>query len=980
MLESLNLYGRLRQIFIKYTIIVMVMVTIIFCIVGYYKEKQKILHDIKHKVDMFINLSENFLNKYNDSIIPISKKLSMLDERINSFFEWSQLINDEDNFFILKKGFVVSATSSKYKGMLNFDMSRIDFYKKRPVSDVYQSLFTGKSVVANIYDLPNGSLLIIERDLSYFIPIVNDFMDKYFSPESFFFILDGNGEVIYHPDKKLMESRHNLGFELEKKFFSIPFSDLKMIIINNNLYLSFSMELNKPKGWELFFLVSYAHFVSSILMNVLWQILIVLTALFVLSIVIKRFIDSDVTKPFMNISNFLGDIKSIEDIKDIPIKKDYKVKEFQKIIEVVEGMITNIKDSYEMISRNEEKFRLLSDFSPVWIYWIDSSGNFVYMSPAAEKITGYEIKDFMDDPSLMEKIINSSDRMMYEEHHKIVMKKGEDIPIEYRIMRRDGETRWIRHICKKIYNIKGEFLGIRGSNIDITLRKDYELQLIQQKELLYITLESIGEAVISTNKDGRIVNLNKEAQRLTEWTKEDAVGRDLQEVFQIIHEETLNPLPSPVEIVLKKNEVVNLSNKTVLLSKSGKKYVIADSAAPIIDNDGNITGVVMVFRDETAKKIFEAESLKASKLDSLSVLAGGIAHDFNNILTAIIGNISLCKYLIDEGSKIYKKLDIAERAAEKAKDLVAQLMTFAKGSMPVKKNISIKTLINDLVNFLLSGSNAIAEVDIDDDIWNVYADEVMITQVIHNILINAEQAMPTGGKVTIKAENVIINVNSTIPLNPGRYVKISISDTGIGIPKATIDKVFDPYYTTKAKGTGLGLASAYSIIKRHDGHIEIDSKIGVGTNVYIYIPASLQKSTEVVAQDKIEIDLKGKVLFMDDDVNVFEVGKEILNNVGMDVIHARDGLEAIKIYQDALNKDEPFDLIILDITIPGGMGGKDTIKRLFEIDSSVKAIVISGYSEDIVMSDYKDYGFSGVLRKPFDFRKMISEVKKVLNN
>ncbi|MFQ3574287.1 MAG: ATP-binding protein, partial [Thermodesulfovibrionales bacterium] len=566
-----------------------------------------------------------------------------------------------------------------------------------------------------------------------------------------------------------------------------------------------------------------------------------------------------------------------------------------------------------------------------------------------------------------------------EEHHRNIMKFGEDQPIEYRILTKDGNIKWIRHLCKKIYNTKGEFLGIRGSNTDITTRKDFELQLMQQKEQLYITLESIGDGVISTDREGKIIQINKEAERLTEWTKEDAFGKDLQEVFKIVHEETNEPLESPVDRVIKSNEAVSLANHTVLISKSGKRYIIADSAAPIINNEGTIAGVVLVFRDVTEKRFLEAESLKASKLDSLSVLAGGIAHDFNNILTAIIGNISLCKYLTDKESKIYKRLDVAERSAERAKNLVLQLMTFAKGSKPLKKSISIKALIDEIVSFLLSGSRSICSLELSDDLWNIYADEGHITQVIHNVLINAEQAMPQGGKITIKGENVTINTSSKLPLNQGRYVKISISDTGIGIPQDKIHKVFDPYYTTKATGSGLGLASAYSIVKKHDGHIDIESKVGIGTTIHIYLPATTQVVTESNETEIPASSLKAKVLFMDDDINVFEVARDMLNRAGIEVIHAKDGVEAIEIYKTSLDKNEPFDLVILDMTIPGGMGGKDTIKELYAIDPSIKAIVTSGYSEDIIISDYKDYGFSGVVKKPFDYKRLISEVSRVLS-
>lgn len=973
------LFKHINKIFILYTLITILIVSIIASIINYSREKRIVFRNISHTTEMFVDLSQGYFNKYNDTLIPLTKKASLLDNRVIAYLMELPLIHPDDHYFILNKDFSVSATTPSYRNFLNLSMQGFDIFKKKPITDVYQSLFTGKSVVSNMYELSNGSILIIERDLHNFIPMVIKFHKKFATKDSIFFVLSGDGEVIYHPDKRLMETRYNLGFELEKFNLDPSKKELQVIVTDNTRYLVHIKELLAPKGWKAVYGIKYSTITESIMKFVILQVLFILCALLLLVFVIRRFINRDVIRPLIEISGFLDSIKSINTTSEMMPKAEYKVREFITITETFNNMMKNIKESYEELSRNEEKFRLLSEFSPVWIYWIDENDNLVYMSSAAKLITGYEITEFEKDPFLMVRIIYSSDRFIFEEHNKKVLSIGHDEPIEYRIIRKDGQIIWIRHLCRKIYNNKGEYLGIRGNNTDITTRKALELELMRQKEELYITLQSIGDGVISVDRSGKILQINKAAEKLTEWGSDEAIGKSLEDVFNIVHEDTLDRIESPVEIVIRENNIVTLPDHTMLISKSGKKLSIAVSAAPSIDIEGSCLGVVLIFRDITDKKALETEAIKSSKLESLSVLAGGIAHDFNNILTAIIGNISLCKYFLEVDSKIYERLDVAERSAEKAKDLVIRLMTFAKGSAPVKKTILTKRLISEALSFLLTGSKSVYELEIQDNIWNIYGDENQITQVLHNILINADQSMPVGGKITVSVKNVVVTNDLRLPITQGRYVNICISDTGVGIPRDKLDKVFDPYFTTKATGSGLGLASTYSIVKKHDGHIRIESKVGKGTTVCVYLPASTEETTEIAPENEMSLDLKGKVLFMDDDPNVSDIARELLDKAGMEVVNAKDGAEAIELYSRALTSGEPFSLVILDLTIPGGMGGKETIKRLYEIDPSVVAIVTSGYSEDIIMSQYKDYGFSGVLKKPFDFKQMFQEIKRVLS-
>ncbi len=386
----------------------------------------------------------------------------------------------------------------------------------------------------------------------------------------------------------------------------------------------------------------------------------------------------------------------------------------------------------------------------------------------------------------------------------------------------------------------------------------------------------------------------------------------------------------------------------------------------------------VLITDITERRKLEEELVKAQKLESLGTLAGGLAHDFNNFLTSILGNINLAKMDARPGDGIYERLDAAERASERARGITQQLLTFSRGGAPLKVTISIRDAMRDMVSFALHGSKSNCEFSISDDLWSIEADEGQLNQVINNLVMNADQAMPEGGTVTVSCRNRTLKADSGLPLSPGNYVRISVADRGPGIPTENLGKIFDPYFTTKQKGSGLGLATAYSIIKQHNGHIAVESARGVGTVFHIYLPAidcavPAEPATAGTTRPGV-----GAILFMDDDEMVRDTAGRILTRLGYTVFYARDGAEAITAYEQARAEGRPFDVVIMDLTIPGGMGGKEAVKRLREIDPSVKAIVSSGYSDDPVMANYADYGFNSVVSKPYTIHKLGDTIRKVL--
>jgi PAS domain S-box-containing protein len=514
---------------------------------------------------------------------------------------------------------------------------------------------------------------------------------------------------------------------------------------------------------------------------------------------------------------------------------------------------------------------------------------------------------------------------------------------------------------------------------EVAERTIAEDMLAQEKERLAVTLRSIGEGVITIDISGRVLLVNRVAERMTGWKQEYASGCPIAQVLSLFDEKNRMSVENPALRLLKQDESSNFPYRAMLVAKDGTERFIEESASIMSDHENRAIGVVIVFRDITERQKLENELARTQKLESLGLLAGGIAHDFNNILTAIFGNITLARIQTGEESPGYEHLAEAENAMVRAKELTQQLLTFSKGGAPVKETADITGIITDSTKFMLRGSQSKCEFAIDPALWTVEVDVGQVSQVINNIVINADHAMPGGGIIQVSAVNCTLKKGTPLPLTPGRYVKISITDRGQGITKENLTRIFDPYFTTKAKGSGLGLSTALSIIRKHNGHIEIESEPGKGTSVHIYLPAS-EKSLNGSKTDNDQlVHGSGRILVMDDEEAILDMASALLSHFGYRSSVARDGEEAIALYMEAAARNDSFAVVIMDLTIPGGLGGKETIIRLHEIDPFVKAIVSSGYSTDPIVANFRQYGFVGILTKPYTAKEMSEIIKKVLS-
>ncbi|MBL8025166.1 MAG: PAS domain-containing protein [Fibrobacteres bacterium] len=506
-----------------------------------------------------------------------------------------------------------------------------------------------------------------------------------------------------------------------------------------------------------------------------------------------------------------------------------------------------------------------------------------------------------------------------------------------------------------------------------------ESALAREREQLAVTLRSIGDGVITTDAEGRVTLLNKVAEHLTGWSTQDAMGKKLPEVFNIVHEYTRAQCENPVEKVLRTGEIIELANHTMLLSKDNKSYIIADSGAPIRNDKSEIVGVVLVFRDMTEKQRMQDNMQRSQKLDALGVLAGGIAHDFNNLLSGIFGNVDMARDYFKRGipDKGFNALDRAIGVFNRAKNLTQQFLTFAKGGDPVRRVSDVSSLLRETVLFALSGSPVNCKFNIAEKLPHSEIDVHQIGQVVDNIVINAKQAMPMGGTLEVSAETVWIGLGEHPTLSAGSYVKIQFADTGVGMPPDIVPRIFDPFFTTKQMGSGLGLATAYSIIRHHDGFIEASSVQGEGSVFSIYLPASekkMSKSDSVTTRS--ETKGTGAILLMDDEVYMREFACETLEGAGYECINAADGREAIALYEKAIASGKTIAAAILDLTVPGGMGGLETSKELHRLNGSLPIIVSSGYSTDPVMAEPEKYHFCASLTKPYRKQELLEVVRQ----
>lgn len=604
---------------------------------------------------------------------------------------------------------------------------------------------------------------------------------------------------------------------------------------------------------------------------------------------------------------------------------------------------------------------------------LDEIHRTLYISPQVEGLLGFTPEEWMDDPQRWITLLHPEDQERFWAEMKRGVFTGSPFQLEYRLLSREGRAVWIHDDATIVRDVAGQARYLQGVFYDITERRRAEEALRQSETRYRAVVEQSADGVfLADGESRRILECNTalqnmlgySADKILKLTTYDFIVADREDIDRRFQKALEEKRPQTFERQYRRKDgsIIDVWGSAHFIPYGGRDVMCT------------------LVRDLTERKKTEQELLKASKLESVGTLAGGIAHDFNNILTSILSNISLAKSQISPQDKIFKRLSEAERASLRAEGLTQQLLTFSKGGDPVRETTSLPHLLKESAHFALSGSKVECEFSQPEDLWSADIDEEQISQAIQNLILNADQAMPQGGRIGVTAENAQLTDwdQSIVPLSEGRYVKVSVRDQGIGIPREHLSKVFDPFFTTKQRRSGLGLSTAYSIIKNHGGYLSVESDLGKGTTFTFYLPASSQEAPVENTKEEIPITGKGRVLIMDDEEGIRLSAADVLAYLGYEAALAKDGSEAIQLYREAKESGHPFAAVIMDLTIPGGVGGQEAIQRLLELDPGVKAIVSSGYSQNPILSNFRKYGFSGVLTKPYKIQEMGQILQEVL--
>ena len=610
-------------------------------------------------------------------------------------------------------------------------------------------------------------------------------------------------------------------------------------------------------------------------------------------------------------------------------------------------------------SEERWKFALEGAGDGLWDWNVQT--NEVFYSHQWKAMLGYgddEIGNTLDE---WDKRVHPGDKeYVYREIQRHFSGEAPVYMSEHRMLCRDGTYKWVLDRGKIVTRTAdGKALRVIGTHTDITERRRAGEALQESQERFKELADSLPQSVFECDLQGNFTYFNKTGLKAFGCTESDiSAGMN---ILQVVAPQDRQLAREAMERRLEGQQFGYTEFHA--LRRDGSTFFVGVHTAPIRRGDRTV-GLRGLAIDMSDHKLVEAEMLKVEKLESLGILAGGIAHDFNNILTAILGNIALARMRLKPGSFEHDRLNDAEKASNHARDLTMQLLTFSKGGEPVTKTVAIDQVIRDAVGFALRGARVRSSLHFDVGLWPVEADAGQMSQVFQNLVLNACQAMPEGGVITIEACNAREEMLNVLPAR-GRYVHVTVRDEGTGIPEEYLAKIFDPFFTTKQTGSGLGLAVTYSIIRNHGGQITVSSRIGQGTTFTVLLPASESPAAEIQAASAVSFRGKGSILIMDDEEMVRNVAGGMVREFGFEVVFARDGLEAVRLYKDAADAGKPFVAVIMDLTIPGGMGGKEAVQELLHIDPHVRAIASSGYSNDPVMANHREYGFSAVIAKPY---------------
>ncbi len=626
--------------------------------------------------------------------------------------------------------------------------------------------------------------------------------------------------------------------------------------------------------------------------------------------------------------------------------------------------IADRKEFEEATLRAEDRLAQLGDRGRVGLFDLDFTTGLYWLSPGFKSLLGYSDAEFPDTIESVLRALPMDEtagglQAYFLAQHPSQVSYFDTLRLRHR---EDREVLVHAGIVRHISRRK-ELQRVLGFAVPLAEASALEAGPGLPAAHLAVLLAELAEAVLLADASGQIIHLNAKAEQLLGRSCEDSIGLPAWELFRIVHRESGQPGESPVAKAIGTGEATALNTEFALDNGTGTPQPVAFSSRAVIDATGRPAGAVLVFRHPGEMSLTPEELIRSNRFEALGQLAGGIAHDFNNLLTTILGGVSMAKDAHDLSG-----LKNSEDACEAAKSLSRQLLTFSRGGSGVRQVVRPADILGEAVRLAAAGSTVKIELNVAPDTGTICVDRAQILQVFQNLVINAIQAMPTGqGQIWLNAANATLAEDQVAPLPAGNYVQIEVQDNGSGIKPEHLEKIFEPFFTTKKNGTGLGLATVVSIVKRHGGQMGVDSEVGRGTAFTVFLPLA-DKPEEVEARRAPSLRFAtktGRILFMDDDEQIRSLTKGMLESLEYKCDLAKDGEEAVQLYKRYLNIGRPYDIVIMDLTIIGGMGGEQTFKVLRELHPEVCAIIASGYDNEEMRRQFLDMGFYGYLTKPY---------------
>lgn len=954
------------------------------------EERSEVARIMQAQVEIVRSLVHAQILQHDTRILQIADGMAGKDDRtvLEGVRENLRHYDPFDIYYVLDHNGRIVLVSDAFSGYLGFNPSNMDHIRQgRKISKVYQSVFSQRSVIALQYPLNDHLLLIYERDIRNILPVLKHMGRGGILTNQSLFILSAEGTVVYHPDLSLVKSRRNLSFDLKERT-APDRSGLFSYRWQGDKYYSYAVDFSFPQGWTVYLQIParlfMATFVQGIVIQLVGLLIILLTVIFYLQVALQRFF----SRPVSNIVESLSDYQPGQESLPLPFCKESGVLEFSLITEAVNRMAGDVKHSNQLLRDSEEHIRMLLNSMAEAIYGLDIDGKCTFCNAAFLDLMGYAREEDLLGKEMHDLIHHTmADGVHYPAKECSIMQSLRHGREEYSesdlFWKSDGSSFPVQYWSHPI-RIDGKVTGAVVTFLDITERKQADAERNTAVERFRTLVDSLDALVyVADMETYEILFVNKQGERVCP----DSVGKICWQALQVGQS-------GPCDFCTNKKLLDRDGNPTGVVAwefqntGNGNWYECRDQA--IRWTDGRMvrmeiaTDITSRKEAETEREKLEAQINQSQKMESIGTLAGGIAHDFNNILSAILGFAELARRDKDNPADLINDLDEVVSSANRAKDLVKQILTFSRRTAQQKQLLQVSLVVKEALKLLRSSIPT--TIEIQENISSqstALADPTQIHQVTMNLCSNAYHAMrENGGVLQVTLEDIAINGDNlplTTEMGSGQYIHLAVTDTGCGMDPATMDNIFEPYFTTKVagEGTGLGLAVVHGIVESHNGHITVNSASGQGTTFDIYLPLVEQEADDFTLDTRQRPVVGGneRLIIVDDEEKIATMATKLLSQYGYQVVSFNNAQQALQEFRKA---PDSFDMVITDMTMPY-MTGTDLAQHLLEIKPSLPVVLCTGHSDIVNRDKALAMGISEYCEKPVSLDKMLRTVRTNLD-